>query len=93
MATFEIWAYRGVVSLLLIVVWYFVRSGFSGIRKDIQLLISEIKSLSFKTIEHEAEIVSMGTSVSSLTRRADIADDRIRSLELVQAACSNKKGA
>ena len=90
MNEFESWVYRGAIAILLGLVWYFIQAGFSGVRKDIQTLITEIKVLNSKSAGYDEKFSTMGNSVTSLTNRLDNNDNRIRCIEIVQASCRNR---
>lgn len=90
MNQFEIWVYRGLIGLLLILVWYFIKAGFSGIREDIRELIAEIKHISNENATFNEKFAVVNHRFTDVFERLNHADDKIRHLELDQAACKNK---
>lgn len=75
MDQFEIWVYRGLIGLLLIVVWWVVKRWADGISNKFDKLIKLMNDYTTKTAEQEVRL-------STLEKRADNHGERIRDLEI-----------
>lgn len=91
MDAFEVWAYRGLIALLLVVLWYVVRKftsnisfKFNQITEKIDVLIEAIRGLGETNVAHEERIKSIQKSVDDHTKRLNDHSKRIREIEIKQ---------
>ena len=85
MSLFEIWFSRGIIAVLLIVAWYFVRVWAKRIEEKFDQIIKSLQAMSNMNIEQQEAIKQLNYSRQKHEERLDKHGDRIRSLELVQA--------
>ncbi len=91
MTEFEIWLYRSLIILLLVIIWFVVKSFSVSITKKIDELINSINELTKEMATQRGEITQLTNGQHDHSNRLNDHGKRIRQLELDRAACVNCK--
>lgn len=86
MNEFELWLYRGLIAVLLGVVWYFIQSGFSGIRNDIKELIAEVKRLNEKNASNDVQFKFITEKLNDNNNKIEDLQKDVKQLQINQAS-------
>lgn len=84
---FEIWIYRGLIAILLIIVWYVVKKFTAGILTKIDIVIQKLSELALSSNTHEERIANLINADKQFAKRLDDHAIRLRNVETVQKAC------
>jgi|GEM_PF-1830637 len=91
MSGFELWFYRGLVAILVIVVWWAIRRFATQVTTKLDQLIAAIQELSGKNIEHTERLNQLTQQQTDHTSRLNDHSKRIRNLELKTTNNANGK--
>lgn len=81
MGEFEIWVYRGIIALLLIVIWWGLTNFSKKIDDNFKSLIGAVKEQSESLIRQEAEVSDLGKRVETNEKQLNDHSTRIRQIE------------
>ena len=87
MSEFETWVYRGVIALLLIVVWAVIKIGAKKILEELRDMNCSLKILSDSSLIHDGDIKLVKDQVGSHEKRLSDHTVRIRDVERKQDGC------
>jgi hypothetical protein len=84
---FELWIYRGLIAILLVIVWYVVKKFTAGILTKIDIVIQKLSDLALSNNTHEERITNLIEADKQFAKRLDDHAIRIRKIETKQSAC------
>ena len=68
--SFEIWIYRGLIGLLLLVLWWVIRSAWNQLNEKFDKLIEAVERANVENIKQTKDI-------ENLEKRVDTHDERL----------------
>lgn len=77
MSEFEIWAYRGIIAVAFLILWW----GFQRLIKKFDELIKSIEKLTLQNQSHNDQLKVLNEVVRDHRIRINRHDDRIRNIE------------
>lgn len=82
MKGFEIWMYRGIIAVLLMISWYFIRVWAKRIEEKFDTVIKTLQDMGLKNKEQTMLIQNLMDNKKSVGNRLNDHSKRIRNLEL-----------
>ena len=83
MSEFEVWIYRGVIVVLLVIVWYFAK----GILVQLKEMNNSLKNLNDKSLIHDGNLMLVHDKISNHETRINDHAQRLRKVESRQDLC------
>jgi hypothetical protein len=79
---FEIWLYRGIIGILLIVVWQVARNGWKGINEKFDELIAAVQERQIDDVKQSKDIQVLEKRVDKHENRLNDHSKRIQKIEI-----------
>lgn len=89
MSEFEMWATRGVFTIMVIILWYFARQVLNQL-KEMNL---QLKQMNDKGIVHDGKLELINNTVDEHRNRLNDHSKRIRTVEQKQDRCKSCREA
>ncbi|MEI6898547.1 MAG: hypothetical protein WCL00_01615 [Bacteroidota bacterium] len=88
MSEFETWVYRGIIALLLIVLWAVIKIGATKILEELKAMNTSLRVLSDSSLIHDQNIKTVNDRIGTHEVRLNDHGERIREVERKQDSCN-----
>ncbi|HNX87713.1 MAG TPA: hypothetical protein PKH58_01410 [Paludibacteraceae bacterium] len=93
MTPFETWLYRGIIAVILLIVWYFIQRFVNNVQDKLDDIQDGINKLNNQSGVHEERLKAMNMAIESQGERLNDHSQRLRMVETNQAKCRNCNNA
>lgn len=91
MGEFELWVYRGLIAVLVLIASYFIRKFADRVTDKLDEMITAMNLLSEKNVTNESRITRILDQQLEHTKRLNGHGERIRKVEIEHAKGCNHK--